>query len=1019
MYRALEVALLRATAHTGTPMVRPWPGPETGPVAAQEWRSWMADAWADPQLAEAVQLANLAYAARVEDVIDGRVSASRAVRKAGETLVRYLLRRSHRATPFGLFAGVAPVRIGPALEGTWEGDHHAIARPDARWLADVLDRLEHDPELLLRLPVTAEQTCTVRGDHLVVPLRRPGHRRPAEAPAEVSLRHSGPVRTAIDSAQQPIRLDHLAELVLDAHPGTGSERAHRMLAQLVHHGVLITALRPPMTTRDPLGHVLNRLIEARAESIPAVAGLVRLLGDVNRRIAAHNSAPSHAQPQERACLRELTGSAGRPPLAVDLRLGADLVIPQAVAREAETAAALLAQLSPHPNGSPAWRDYHLRFLDRYGIGALVPLLDLVNPDTGLGFPAGYRTSTLELPAAPVTNRDKQLVRAAQRAILDTANAIELADVLPDLGTERADHLPPHLDLCVQIHATSRQHLDDRDFHLVVTGLSQGAGTTIGRFLHLPHAGLPRLSALLRGAPTLSADARRAQVSCPPLWTATDNVARTPQVMDDVIAVAEHAPGALPLRDLLVTADARRMRLVSRATGQGIEPMVFNAVEAVNFTHPLARFLTELPRARAAVLSPFSWGPLAEALPVLPAVRHGRITLAAARWRLAAADLPARSHSPAEWERAFDGVRHRMRIPAHVDLGDGDQCLRLDLDQPSHRQLLRAHLGRVGKAVLRQAPDPQDLGWANGRATEIVLPLVCLQEPHRPSAAVLTAVAEPPREYPAGPQTRWVFAKVYAQPARHSAILARLPELLATLAGPDCWFVPYRDPEPHLRLRIRQAGPFEVLARGVAAWTGALHAAGLATGRLQWDTYQPETGRYGTGHLLEAAEAVFVADSTAALAQRRHTAPGRLHGRALTAASFLDLAAAFTGDTTTGTAWLAEHVTRTTGRPALDRAVLAQTLCIADPADTWAGLRAETGTEITDAWATRRAAVRVYRAALNAHAGPDTDSVLASLLHMHHIRAAGIDDQDGERDCHRLARATALTLSHRHQGRRPR
>ncbi|MEV7359406.1 lantibiotic dehydratase [Kitasatospora sp. NPDC091276] len=949
MYQALDVALLRAAAHSDTPRIGPWPDLEDGPLSVEAWRSWLADAWADPQLAEAVQLANPAYAARVDDAIDGRVRSPRAVRKIGESLVRYLLRQRHRATPFGLFAGVAPVRIGPELEGTWDSDHHAIARPDARWLADVLDRLEHDPELLLRLPVTTEQTCTVRGDHLVVPLRRPDRRQPAGAPAEVALRRTGPVRTAVDAAHQPIRLDHLAKRVLDAHPGASPDQAHRMLAQLVHHGVLTTALRPPMTARDPLDHVLDRLTEAGAESIPTVGGLVQLLGEVDRRIVVHNLAPSRGQREERVRLRRLTGGADRPALAVDLQLGADLIIPHTVAREAETAARLLARASPHPTGSPTWRDYHLRFLERYGIGALVPLLDLVNPDTGLGFPAGYRTSSLELPPAPITARDRTLVEAAQLAALDAVNTVDLAELLPGLGTERADDLPPHLDLCVQIHAASRQHLNDRAFQLVVTGLSQGAGTTIGRFLHLPHADLRRLAAGLRGAPTLSAGARRAQVSCPPLWTGTENVARAPRVLDDVIAVAEHEPGTLPLRDLLVTADARRMRLLSRTSGQVIEPSVFNAVEAVNFTHPLARFLTELSHARTAVLAPFAWGPLAEALPLLPAVRHGRVTLAPARWRLNVGGLPARGQSPAEWERAFDAVRHRLRIPAHVDLGDGDQRLRLDLDQRPQRQLLRAHLSRSGTAVLRQAPGPSDLGWANGRAVEIILPLVSLQETHRPPVADLAACgAASPGEHPADPQTRWAFAKVYAQPARRGAILTRLPELLAALGQPDCWFVPYRDPDPHLRLRIRRSGPFEDLARQLAAWTRGLRAAGLATGRLQWDTYQPETGRYGRGPLLELAESVFVADSAAALAQQRHTGPGRLDRQALTAVSLLDIAAAFTGDAVTGAARLAERITRTTGAPALDRAVLAQTLRLADPADTWAGLRAETGTDITHA-----------------------------------------------------------------------
>jgi thiopeptide-type bacteriocin biosynthesis protein len=1020
MYRALDVALLRATAHNSPFAVRPWPDLDASDLtAAGAWRSWLADAWACRQLAEAVELANPAYAARVAEVIDGRVCSPRAARRVGGTLVRYLLRLRHRATPFGLFAGVTPVRIGRVLEGSWGANHHAIARPDARWLADLVEQFENDPVLLLRLPVTADQTRTVRGDHLVVPFRRPGHRQPAGAPVEVALRRTGPLRTAVEAAQQPIRLGRLAEVVLDAHPGAPAEQAHRMLAQLVHHNVLITVLRPPMGSPDPLGHVAERLAEAEATSIPAVGSFVRTLGDVREAITLHNTAPGRGQREQRARLRELIGNAGQSTLAIDLQLDIDLTIPRTVAREAETAAALLAQVSPCPSGSPAWRDYHLRFLERYGIGALVPLLDLVNPDIGLGFPAGYRTSALELPPAPITARDKRLAEAAQLAALDGMNAIELAELLPDLGTEPADHLPPHLDLCVQLHAASQQQLNDGDFRLMVTGLAQSAGTTIGRFLHLPHPDLRRLAASLRDAPTLTAGARRAQVLGPPLWAGTENVARTPRILDDVITIAEHEYGTLPLQDLLITADIRRMRLLSRVTREVIEPSVFNAVEAVNFTHPLARFLTELPRARAAVLAPFSWGALADAMPVLPAVQHGRITLAAARWRLNSANLPARGQAWVAWERAFDGARHRLRIPAHVDLGDGDQRLHLDLDQPAHRQLLRAHLDRHSKAVLREAPSPKDFGWADGRAVEIVLPLVSRHEPQPAPAANLAAVAVSPDERPADPQTRWAFAKIYAQPSRHDAILARLPDLLSALGQPDCWFLPYRDPEPHLRLRIRcDNGPSHNLAQHVAAWTSRLHTAGLATGRLQWDTYQPETGRYGTGRLLHLAEAVFVADSTVALAQKRHTSPGRLNRQALTAASFLNLASAFIGDTTAGAAWLIKHIARANSAPAIDRALLTETLRLADPADTWANLRDATGTEITHAWALRRAALQAYREGLRASPGPDPNTVIASLLHMHHIRAAGID-ADSERACHRLSRASALGLTHRQQGPSPR
>ena len=43
-------------------------------------------------------------------------------------------------------------------------------------------------------------------------------------------------------------------------------------------------------------------------------------------------------------------------------------------------------------GQTDGRRAHERFLERYSMGAIVPLHDLTNPDTGLGFSVGYARS---------------------------------------------------------------------------------------------------------------------------------------------------------------------------------------------------------------------------------------------------------------------------------------------------------------------------------------------------------------------------------------------------------------------------------------------------------------------------------------------------------------------------------------------------------------------------------------------------------------------------------------------------
>ncbi|MGH3868021.1 MAG: lantibiotic dehydratase C-terminal domain-containing protein [Pseudonocardiaceae bacterium] len=73
----------------------------------------------------------------------------------------------------------------------------------------------------------------------------------------------------------------------------------------------------------------------------------------------------------------------------------------------------------------------------------------------------------------------------------------------------------------------------------------------------------------------------------------------------------------------------------------------------------------------------------------------------------------------------------------------------------------------------------------------------------------------------------------------------------------------------------------------------------------------------------------------------------------------------------------------------------------------------TGSSIATAWARRRAALAAYRDTLTASGEIAPNSVLPDLLHLHHVRMAGISP-DTERLCGRLARAAALSWTTRTQ-----
>src|SRR5262249_46266981 len=261
-------------------------------------------------------------------------------------------------------------------------------------------------------------------------------------------------------------------------------------------------------------------------------------------------------------------------------LDCDLALPMHVTHEAEKALSAMVRLTPFPLGPPAWRNYHSRFLERYGPDAVVPLRDLVDPDTGLGFPAGYRGAAMLRPAPRPTARDDRLLALAQRAALDGAREIVLDDQgLADLTTEDAIALPAHVELCFHLEAPTRAALECGAFDLVVNGLSQAAGTMTGRFLVLLDAAdRDRIAAIYAGLPTQDSGAVRAQIPGPPLRVRTENVSRVAAVLPRVISLGEHSDRdtTIPLDELAVGADSHRLFLISLADGRRIEPALLNA-----------------------------------------------------------------------------------------------------------------------------------------------------------------------------------------------------------------------------------------------------------------------------------------------------------------------------------------------------------------------------------------------------------------------------------------------------------
>ncbi|GIF64124.1 lantibiotic dehydratase [Asanoa ishikariensis] len=937
----------------------------------------------DPLLREAVEVASRSLADAWSRATDqsGAPPPTAELWRIAMSVTGYHLRAAARATPFGLLAGVATARLADQARVRLGDRHRTVSRPDREWLRHALRRMER--ELLPALRLTADDAYSVIGDRVV--LIGSGEL------AETSVRRTPVVAAVLAAAAHPVHCRHLVDRVATAFPVVPRERLTDLIARLVELRFLLTDLEPTSACQDPMEHVVGR-----ADRVPTTqwAGV---FADIKGRLDAYDRQPPGTgstllrQASEPMLALHQTDT----PIQVDLAIDATIELPREVAQEAARAADALWRISP----SRPWRPlaaYHRRFLDRYGTERLVPVLELLSPDHGLGPPSRGRP---EPAPDPHPARCALLARLVTDAARQRNREVVLTeDDVATLADDTWGAAPASLELYGRLMAPTADALSAGDFRLVVAPDlgTHPVGTAFARFTHLfPDNVRTEIEEVVRAASDGRTDAT---VEYRPLAGRAANVAAAPSWLCRRIPVsvptAPRRPGELPLRRLAVGATAASLFLVSLSDGRAVRPVIFDLLRADGVLPAVVRFLRDLGDDGVRAMLPWSWGPTRHA-PFLPRVRLGRAILSSASWNTAGTALVSAAHAePGRWTEAVRRWQAEEGIPDRVLLADRDRRIPLCLDDEIHLRILRRQVRRA-PPVITELPGGEDYrdGWLLGHRgphlCEVVVPLVGRQPHSEPSLSTARVRTGEQLHRPGG---EWLYAKVYCAAARQDDVIRdHLPDLISLIGRAvslDRWFyLRYADPEPHLRIRVK--------GESAALWSAGLAvlhdwSAGLSQ-RLVLDSYDPEQERYGGAEVLDAAERVFQADSDAAVAEldlTRGDEPGRTR---LVTASAVDLLLTF-GPAETIARWLAAWSNEPTQRAAF-RSSRAEILELIDTRADRPGVAALPGCgSVLDAWARRRDSARGYVTRLEATdpAPAELERIALSFAHLHCNRVFGTD-----------------------------
>jgi lantibiotic biosynthesis protein len=347
-------------------------------------------------------------------------------------LLRYLIRMSTRPTPYGLFAGVALARWGPETDlALAPARPRTRTRPDMAWLLRLVMEAESRPEVRRGLSYVANARAFVHAGRLFLPEAAPTRDGNGPAPA-VSARATNVVRRALALAHTPVPHERLvAELTRVTGATIG--KVEKLIEDLWRQTFLLTDLRPPLTDPATASYVVRRLYD-----VSAAADLRGRLEIALSRMTEWDSLPIEKAADAYRKLA-IPPDANNPPASepcsqVDMALALNgSRINHAVAQEATRAAELLIRLSPLPSGLPYLDAYRGSFGVRYGTEREVPLLELLDPNIGLGPPSPF------FGAAPGGDPRKAALR--QQTLYDLAiTALRERQLVVELDEEKLAQL---------------------------------------------------------------------------------------------------------------------------------------------------------------------------------------------------------------------------------------------------------------------------------------------------------------------------------------------------------------------------------------------------------------------------------------------------------------------------------------------------------------------------------------------------------------------------------------------------
>lgn len=787
-----------------------------------------------------------------------------------KTLYKYTIRMSTRSTPYGLFAGVSAGKIREEAEASLSmlraGNNRVEYRLDIECINSMYRHLNADKSIRSQLKFYLNSTLYQQGEVF-----------------KFYQSYQGPGKTA--HLLKSIRSNTLLEKILNhisggknysalilwlTREGFSNAQANNFVDKLITNQIIISELQPVLTGGSFLIQLKEQLakVDIKKQYIKSLSRVEDLL-------------KADAPLTEKSREINATLKATFPNLRYTNLLQGDLYLNTFKnyinRRTVDRITQQLQQLQGLSvrNSNPVFDRFKEMFERRYGSG-MVSLLQALDPDTGIAY--GNDTSAYTRQDAILKDIDfsksqtpKHLehhsnhalfIKLYLQAVKDKQMEIELDPSDLECMENREEGTGSALSHYAMGNLLRNPEDNSMLFNLNGYG-GVSAGNLIARFGYLDQELTRKLKDIGSLEQAKCPDSIVAEVVHLPDKRAGNVLQRSLSREAEIGLLAKPKEGrmAIKLSDLYLFMQQGRLVLWSESQGKEVIPRL---TSAHNFHRGINiyRFFGDLQSQDHRLNLRWDWGIVSKA-PFLPRIRFKNIIVSRATWYLK--QIAPVSDSE-DIDECFKQLQCQYNLPDELVLSEGDNELLLNF---SHKLSVSILMGALAKgdvtlyeSLFSSFQSPVQDSDSNTYANEIIIPLYSKEK--SADEVIPPRSTDLQRIFPLG--SSWVYIKIYCGYQLGDRILQKqIPLIIRELRKygklRKWFFIRYRDPDHHIRLRIEgiAADDFMDITKIIQKILLPLFDKNQIT-NIVFDSYEREIERY-TPECMLLSEALFCADSS--------------------------------------------------------------------------------------------------------------------------------------------------------------